>query len=166
MDKLGIQLPVLVTQIVNFGILLFVLNKFLYKPILNTLAKRRREVESGIEMKKQAEKEVETTEKKRQQVLKDARQEAQLLLQAAKKDAKAAREELLKDAREDVSKLKERMEKELKAQYEKQADTLQEQTVTIAAKMVEKLLAGVLSEKDQQRLIEQQLKKLKSSYGA
>lgn len=165
MEKLGIQLPVLLTQIVNFGILLFVLNKFLYKPILAALKKRREEIEEGLEMRRLSEKELETTEKKRQDVLKQARSEAQEILTRAKKDAKDAKEEIMKEGKQELKTLKDRQEKELTQKYERQREELQEATVAIAGKMVEKLLGTVLSEKDQQKVLESQLKKMKSTYG-
>ncbi len=40
MDELGLNVPVLVAQLVNFFLLLVVLRIFLYKPILNMLDQR------------------------------------------------------------------------------------------------------------------------------
>ena len=42
MEKLGIEPQLLLAQLVNFGIIIFVLSKFLYKPILDMLEKRKK----------------------------------------------------------------------------------------------------------------------------
>mgnify|MGYP001588456271 CR=1 FL=1 len=47
-SKLGIDWKLLVAQIVNFFILLFVLYKFAYKPVLEMLEKRSKTIEKGI----------------------------------------------------------------------------------------------------------------------
>ena len=48
MEKLGIQLPMLLTQIVNFTIMLLLLTKFLYKPILKALKERKEKISQGL----------------------------------------------------------------------------------------------------------------------
>ena len=42
MEQLGIEPLQLITQILNFAVLVFFLNKYLYKPILNTLETRKK----------------------------------------------------------------------------------------------------------------------------
>lgn len=48
MEQLGIDAKLLVAQMVNFLIIVFVLSKILYKPILTMLDKRRKEIEKRI----------------------------------------------------------------------------------------------------------------------
>jgi len=45
MEKLGIDAQLIVLQAINFAILLYVLNRFLYKPVLGMLAKRKEQIE-------------------------------------------------------------------------------------------------------------------------
>ena len=48
MEALGIDLKLLIAQVVNFGILLFVLSKFLYKPVVTMLEERQKKAEQTI----------------------------------------------------------------------------------------------------------------------
>jgi F-type H+-transporting ATPase subunit b len=48
MDKLGIDPKLLLAQLVNFTIIMLLLKKFLYKPILDMLEKRKKEIAEGV----------------------------------------------------------------------------------------------------------------------
>ena len=48
MDALGINLPGLITQIVSFGILFFILSKLLYKPLVSMLDQRAEKISEGL----------------------------------------------------------------------------------------------------------------------
>ena len=48
MEKLGILLPNLIWHAVNIGIMVFLLNRLLYKPILNLFAERRERIREGL----------------------------------------------------------------------------------------------------------------------
>lgn len=60
MKELGVELPIIFAQMVNFGLLLFVLNFLLYKPFLSMMKKRKEEESSlstaraEFELEKQA----------------------------------------------------------------------------------------------------------------
>lgn len=165
MDKLGVNLSVLLIQILNFGILVFILNKFLYKPILGMLAKRREKIEQGLRFSRDMEEEKASLDRKRESTLKKAREEAAAVVAEAKKQAKAEKEEILKTARAEVTHLREKMEKDLKSKYQQMAQELNEQTVEVAARMSEKVISSVLTPADHQKLIRQQLAKMKNVYG-
>lgn len=165
MEKLGINVQILIMQLINFGILVFVLNKFLYKPLLSFLQKRQQKVAEGLSLTSEMEAEKEQLDKKREATLKKAREEASAILAEAKKQAKADKEASLKEARVEIGQLREKIEKDLKAKYEQMAEELNAQTVEVAAKMAEKVLSSVLSQNDHEKLIREQLKKMKQSYG-
>jgi F-type H+-transporting ATPase subunit b len=166
MDKLGIQPLVLVTQLINFGILVIVLNKFLYKPVVSFLAKRKQKIAEGVKASEEALKEREKLEKKKQELLKEAKAEVAAILSTAKKDAQKMKDALLKEAQHEAEGMRTKEEKDLKARYAQLEAELRGQTVDVAAKMVEKLLSDGLSKEAQTKIIESQVKKLKSAYKA
>ena len=62
LTKLGIDLKLLVAQIVNFLILLLVLYKFAYGPIVAMLEKRQKKIEKGLKEAEEAHKKLEESE--------------------------------------------------------------------------------------------------------
>jgi F-type H+-transporting ATPase subunit b len=79
----------LILQFVNFFILLLILNKLLYRPLLDVMARRREKIEGGRAIARSLEADIE-----------EKMQNYQLQLNAAKAVAAAERNELRKAAHE------------------------------------------------------------------
>lgn len=71
--QFGIDWRLLVSQMVNFAIVLFVLQKFFYKPVARMLAERKQRIEEGIAKASEADRRLEDA----QLVVKQKRQEAE-----------------------------------------------------------------------------------------
>ena len=61
------ELYTIIAQFINFGVLIFLLNKFLYKPVLKTMEKRREDIKNKIE---ETEKKLEESEKLKEEYFK------------------------------------------------------------------------------------------------
>lgn len=160
MEQLGVEPKLLIAQIVNFLIIIFVLTKLLYQPILRMLAKRKKEIEEGLALTEKLRLEEEKLAAKREQVLDAARKEGQKLIDEARGQAAEAEkeivaeahvqaEEIIKRARAETERLRGEMEKDLRTN-----------AVALATAMARKLLSSVLSAKDQHKLIAAHVKKL------
>jgi len=49
MEALGLDIRLLVAQLINFGLLIFLLNKFLYKPLIKMLDDRKKKIAEAAE---------------------------------------------------------------------------------------------------------------------
>ena len=47
-DKFGVELPFLIAQIINFVVVAFVLYKFAFKPVLETIEERQKKISDGL----------------------------------------------------------------------------------------------------------------------
>ncbi|HCS79510.1 TPA: ATP synthase F0 subunit B [Patescibacteria group bacterium] len=164
MEALGVELPLLLTQILNFSIVLFVLTKFLYKPILKALDERRRRIEEGLAWSEKAQLEEEKMTKRKQETLREARDEARVIVENAKKDAQRLRDDIVAAGHQEVASLKVRQQKELEAQFEKMSRELAGKTVDIAAAMVQQILPDVLTSTNQHQLVTSQLAKIAKAH--
>src|SRR3989344_4517131 len=95
MEKLGIDLKLILVQIVNFGLLLFILKKVLYKPVLEYIKKRREELEANEKEKGVIEKAKLELVLKEKKILADTLKEKEEILKNAKREAEAGKEKLL-----------------------------------------------------------------------
>lgn len=84
---IGIDFRSLVLQIINFAILLLLLKKFAYKPILDILDKRYKKVEESLKNAKEIEHLKVSLEKEKETILKEAHAKAQGILEQSKKQA-------------------------------------------------------------------------------
>jgi F-type H+-transporting ATPase subunit b len=105
-------------QIVNFLILVFLLHRFLYNPILNAMAKREKRIADDLETaerkRREAREEIENYRQK-QAELDEKRQE---FLQQAEKDADEKRRQLLQKAREETDEIRTRWQRAIEQEKE------------------------------------------------
>jgi len=114
MESLGLDWKVFLAQIVNFGILLFVLKKVLYKPLMKLLDERNKAVNQAV-----------TNSQTIENKLKKIEEEEQKLLDRAKQRAKKEREELMEIANEEKEKIINEAKLSAKREVEKGLESLE-----------------------------------------
>lgn len=103
--EFGINPILLLAQIVNFTILLVILKKFLYKPILKVLDERKKQVAKSIKDAEEIEKRLEQSSLEQEQLLDKARLESASMIKEAKDEAKSLAEKTVENAKEQVTQL-------------------------------------------------------------
>jgi len=162
MEKLGIEPKLLIAQIVNFLIIVFVLSKLLYKPILSMLEKRKKEIEEGLKLTEKMREEEEKFQQKKQKMLETTRGEAASILEEARKQAKEEEKEIIAVAHKeaDIIIVKGKAEAErVRIEMEK---GVKKSAIELAVLMSKRLLTGVLSTEDKHKLITIHIKELES----
>lgn len=86
--QLGIDWKLLLAQVVNFGILLFILKRYAYQPMLRLMDERSARIEQGLKDAEAAEKRLRSVEEEEKKILAGARQQAKELLVETDKAAK------------------------------------------------------------------------------
>ena len=104
LGKLGIDGKILIAQLINFGILLWFLKRFLYKPLIERIEKDEKILNASREEKHDLEKEQNQFAKDREEELRSVHKEAQKIIVEAETIAESIR-----------NRAKEEMEKEKKA---------------------------------------------------
>jgi F-type H+-transporting ATPase subunit b len=77
MEALGLDIKLLLAQVVNFLLLWFILSKFLYKPILKMLDERKKKIKDGLDNAVKIEQKLAGIEQKEKEILKSATVKAQ-----------------------------------------------------------------------------------------
>lgn len=116
MDKLGVDLPLLLSQIINFALLAFLLNMFLYKPVLNALRTRSERIRESLENAEKVKQQLARVDTDYDAKLAEARREAQTILAQATDRARVQEQELVTAARANI----ERMEMEARAKVDQE----------------------------------------------
>jgi len=142
--------------IVNFILLAALLYKFLHKPLLEVLEKRRKGLEDA--QREAQEKNAEATEIKGtyERRLAGIEEERDKLLAAARRDAEAAREGLLKDAREEARREAENLKRDWDRQARDALDSLRDDVVTVSLDLAGKVL-GQLADADLENRLRESL---------
>jgi F-type H+-transporting ATPase subunit b len=159
----GINPILLIAQIVNFLILLFLLKKFAYKPIFEMLEKRKKEIADGLKSAEEGKLELEKALDQEKKMLKKAQGSSQQLIL----DAKSQADQMLIDAKESTKLQVEEMLSEARSQMKKDSTELERKlalsSAKLAVEMLEKSIKDIFSQKEQQEVVEKVTKKLKIS---
>lgn len=136
---------------VSFGIILFILKKFAWTPILNMLSERETSIQNALDAAEKAKEEMKTLLSNNEKILSDARTERDKLL----KDAREIREKMISDAKGVASKEGERMLGIAREsiQNEKMAaiTELKNQVAILSIEIAEKILKSELSSDEKQK---------------
>ncbi len=164
MEQLGIDGQLLVTQLINFGIMMAILAKFLYKPILKMIHDRQKRIAEGLTLAANMEAEREKLKALHAKTVREAEIEAQKIINAAKKEAIVIKEAIIAKGHEELVVLKQRQEQDTANSRKQLERSLTDQTVDVAQKMVRQLLGNILNEKQHRQLIELQLTRIMKHY--
>lgn len=80
LSNIGIDGKLLLAQVVNFGVLLFILRRYAYQPMLNMMDERTSKIERGLQDAESAQTKLREMEEKEKTVLSEARAEAKRML--------------------------------------------------------------------------------------
>ena len=116
MDKLGVNTTLLGFQIINFIIIVYLLNQLIFKPLAKIIAERKKKIEIGLAKEDEAELQIAGIQIEKEKQLALAKIEIDKLLAEATQKANAIKNELLAGAKIEaddlVSKAKERISTE------------------------------------------------------
>jgi F-type H+-transporting ATPase subunit b len=145
--KLGIDWRLLVAQLINFAILFWVLRKFLYKPILDVLEKRKTTIEKGFEDAKKAEHALSRAEKDAHALVQKAKQEAVHIIDLAQKTAHQERQEVLQKAKDEVHRIIYEAREKILAERQDMIESVQKELVSVVMEAASAVLRGVSDKK-------------------
>lgn len=156
---MDIQLPQIIFQLINFGVVVGALTYFLYRPILKILEERAQKIDQAQKAADKTLAEKEQIEAMKKKAKNDADKQASEILAEARETAEQQKKQLLAKAKEEakaeVAKLKEQWEEE-KA---KMARSMQAEFTEAVMAVTEKVI-GKLDKKTHQALIDKEIKNL------
>jgi F-type H+-transporting ATPase subunit b len=153
LEGLGINLGTLLVQILSFIIVLVVLRKWVYFPILNVLEKRRAAIAQGLEDARVAGEARSNGEQEAARIEADARAEASRIIREASERAEVAAREI-KDASEDeMTKAREAALADVQQERDRILADVRNQVAALAMAATQKLVGETLDEKRQHALI-------------
>lgn len=157
MSELGLNLPVLIAQLVNFFLLLALLRLFLYKPIMEMLDKRSGRIREGLEAADQSKQQAEEAEQQVSGQLAEARQQGQALVAQAQETASRIEEEARNRAGREAEALLARARSEIQLERDQAIGELRREFGNLAVSAAEKVINQSLDRQTHQRLIEEVL---------
>lgn len=147
LGTLGINFKIFLAQLFNFAIVLVVLWKWAYKPIVKLLEERQEKIERGVKQAEEIEKRVQDLERERHEVMTVAKSDAAKILEDVRMTADERRSELLARAKEEVKDVVTQGKAQLEAQKLQMILEAREEIAAIAVEAARKILADGVDEK-------------------
>jgi F-type H+-transporting ATPase subunit b len=143
-EGLGINGPVLITQIVTFLILLVVLRVFAYKPVMKMLDERSNKVKESIEQAEAVRTESARAEEELKKRLEEAGREGQERIARAMKAGEEVKQRAQEEAKKEADALLQRARAEIQQERDEAVGEVRRQfadlTVLAAGKVIERSL--------------------------
>jgi F-type H+-transporting ATPase subunit b len=148
--------------IVTFLILLGLLARFAWRPLLDALEQRQAVIRKSLDDARQAREELAQVKTEAQRLLAEARTEANDIVSRTRSDAARFADELKVKARADADALVKRAEKEIEMQVSRAMENIRRETVELSVAIASKILRRDLSKEDNERLMNDTLKEMQS----
>ena len=159
-ETFGVNWQLFISQLIAFIVVALVLKKFAYKPVLDMLDQRRERIAQAEANAEKIQAELAETQAERDKVLAEANQKAQEMIDDAKEAAKqvgeAEGQKAVKQAEEIIRKAREATE----ADRDQMMSELKAEIGRLVVETTSKVSGKVLTDEDQQRLIDETNKEL------
>ncbi len=161
-DTAGLLAPngTLVAELIAFVIMLGILGKYAYPPIMHAAEARQKQIEEGIKAAQESEKRLQAVQKEVEQTLAEARSQAREMINRAHQEAAAEAEELRNRGRRDAEAQVEKARGDIQAEKDRAVQELRAQVSALVVDAAGKVLGAAIDEKAHARLIEESLRQV------
>jgi F-type H+-transporting ATPase subunit b len=155
--RLGVSLPTLIAQIINFVVLLVILYFFAYKPVLKMLDDRPRKIQESLAAADKVKEEAAKAEEDFKKRLAVASKEGQEVISRAVQMAEESRQRAMQEAKVEAQSVIEKGRQDIQHEREEAIGELRQEFADLTIVAAEKVIAQSLDKASHQKLIEQVL---------
>lgn len=154
---LDVDLGSAIWNLVIFLLLLVVLAKFVWPPILQGLQQRDEKIRGDLEQAERANRDAQAALSQYKTQLAEAQREAQRIVEHSRGDAQRVAAQLKEQAQADLTQMRQRAEADITAAKEQAIADLYEQTALLATQVAGQILKREIRPEDQQSLVQDSL---------
>jgi F-type H+-transporting ATPase subunit b len=153
-NAFGVDVPKLIFQVINFLLLLYLLNRFLFGSVIRMLDERKGRIGKGLEDAEAAARDRELARAEREAALDEARKEAQTMIARATKIADDSKAEILAEAKAQAEKATNKARAEITAEKDRALAELRTHVAELALEAAGRLVKSEMDGPTQRRLVE------------
>jgi F-type H+-transporting ATPase subunit b len=156
----GLRADLFVAQLVNFLLVLLVLWKFAYKPILKALDEREKKIAKSVLDAEQVTKRLQDAEKEKVDILRLAREEADAFARRSLEETQMRKTEMVAAAKQEVERVIAHGKTQLVQEHDAMLVAMRKEIVEIAIAAAAKVVGETMTEKKSQSLAEEIVRKM------
>jgi len=159
-QKFGLETKLFLFQLINFLIIVFILKKFLFKPLKRMLDERKRKIEQSLQDAENAKAALENAGEERKKILADAKVGADKLMASVKASADETKEKTLVEAKSHSQQIIEEAKNKASAEFENMNKQIGKMSVDVSSKILSKVLLELFTEEEKQKLMSRALERI------
>ena len=165
MDLLRVEPGLIFWTVVTFLLLLGILWKFAWNPILGALDARERAIQKTIEDAERLQAEARTVLEEHQKRLAEAREERNKILEEGRAAGEHLKADVLEKARREADQVLVRAKRQIELETEQALLTIRDQAADLAIKAAERVIERALTDDDQRRFAREAVEELTAPRG-
>jgi F-type H+-transporting ATPase subunit b len=152
-DALGINLGFFIAQLVNFGLIFFLLARFAWPKVIDMLDERAERIAKGLEDARAAEEARENAEREKEKLLAQARSDGQKSLEEARQRGEDQGDQLLAEARKDAETIRQQARVQAEEERNRILSDTRQQVIEIAMAAAQRVVGESLADEKRQRAV-------------
>lgn len=162
-DLFGKAVDLGIWTLLVFLLLLFILSKFAWKPMMQGLEHRERAIHSALHEAQQAREETARLRAQLEEQLRKANDQARTLLEEARRAAERTTGEMIAEAHKKIQAEHERLQREMNLAYAQARRDLQTEAANLATLVAGKVIRRQMNHDDHRQLVEEALAELRQT---
>jgi F-type H+-transporting ATPase subunit b len=147
-----------------FLVLLVLLTKFAWRPLLEALEQRQGSIRQALDDARQAKQELERLHVESARILSEARVEADAILARTREDANRFRDELKQKAQAEAANVVKNAQRQIELETARALQQIRTEAVELSVAIASKILQRNVSPEDNQRLIEETFRQIEATH--
>lgn len=156
----GFHLLDMLVMLLFFILLIYLVSKFAWGPVMDMMQKREEYVANEIEAAEKSRAEAEKASKEAVEQLQQTRQEAQQIIEDARNAGVKQEQDIVASAKKEADRIKEAAQEEIQNEKDKAIQALQDQVASLSVLIASKVIEKEISAQDQDKLIEEYIKQV------
>jgi len=151
--------------IVTFLVLLALLARFAWRPLLDALEQRQEVIRKSLDEARQAKEELQRLHVESAKILAEARSEAAGIMSSTRADAARFAEEMKQKARVDADALVKHAQREIDSQTARAVQSIRREAIDLSVAVASKILRRDISAADNERLVDDTIREMQAKAG-
>ena len=150
--------------IITFLVLVTILAKFAWGPLLKALESRQETIRKSLDDAQLAKQELERLQQESAQIVRQARVDAEAIISQSRTDAARLREEMRQKAKADSDGIVKNAERQIQLETTRALQQIRHEAIDLSVAIASKIIRRNLSKEDNEKLIEEALEQVEQKH--
>ncbi|MFA6525557.1 MAG: F0F1 ATP synthase subunit B [Patescibacteria group bacterium] len=156
-----IDWKLIIAQVVNFAIVLFVLWRFALKPLMKVMEKRNHDIDQSLKNAEEIEKKLKVAGETKDQIVTDAKRESQLIMEKASKEAEQLKADKIAETRSEMEKIAAKTKASLLAEKDQMINDARKEVGSLIIEASTKIVGKNLDSESNRKMVEETVNQIK-----